>query len=75
MAMAYVLVNTELGSESSVETDLHNIDGVKEVYSVYGVYDLVVKLETESMKELKNIITNKIRKIKNVRSSLTLITF
>ena len=74
MAIAYVLLNSELGQDSTVETSLKDVPEVKEVYAVYGVYDLIVKLEAVGMSELKDIITNKIRRIQNVRSSLTLIT-
>ncbi len=74
MKIAYVLLNTKLVQESTVETSLKDIPEVKEVYALYGVYDLIVKLEAEGMSELKEIITNKIRRIQNIRSSLTLIT-
>ena len=74
MTIAYVLLNSKLGQDSTIETDLKDVPEVKEVYAVYGVYDFIVKLEAVGMSELKDIITNKIRRIQNVRSSLTLIT-
>ncbi len=74
MTIAFVLLNSELGQESTVETSLKDVPEVKEIYAVYGVYDYIVKLEAAGMSELKDIITNKIRRIQNVRSSLTLIT-
>jgi DNA-binding Lrp family transcriptional regulator len=74
MTIAYVLINTKLGQGSQAEKELLEMDEVNEVYAVYGVYDYIVKLETETMDELKNIITTKIRQINYVLSSLTLIT-
>ena len=74
MAIAYVLLNSELGQDSTVETELKDVPEVKEVYAVYGVYDFIVKVEAGGMSELKDIITNTIRRLQNVRSSLTLIT-
>lgn len=74
MAIAFVLLNSELGQGSDIETSLKDVLEVKEVYGVYGVYDFIVKLEAETMSDLKDIITDKIRRIQNVRSSLTLIT-
>ena len=74
MAIAFVLLNSELGQGSDIETSLKDVPEVKEVYGVYGVYDFIVKLEAETMSDLKDIITDKIRRIQNVRSSLTLIT-
>ena len=74
MATAFVLINTELGQGSHVESMIKDISEVKEVYAIYGVYDYIVKLETQSMNELKDIIANKIRRINHIRSTLTLIS-
>ena len=73
MAIAYVLLNSDLGQGSQVESSLKDIAEVKEVYGVYGVYDFIIKIEMKTMSELKDIITNKIRLIRNIRSSLTMI--
>lgn len=74
MTVAFVLINTELGEGTNVSSSLQDVDEVTDVYAVYGVYDYIIKLESGSMSELKDIITNKIRQIINIRSSLTLIT-
>ncbi len=74
MTIAFVLLNSELGEGSTVETSLKDVPEVKEVYAVYGVYDYIVKVEAVGMSEVKDIITTKIRRIPNIRSSLTLIT-
>jgi len=73
MAQAFVLVNTEIGSESEVLMALKKVDGVQEAYSVYGVYDLVAKIEAETMDKLKQIVTWHIRRLDKVRSTLTMI--
>ncbi|MCK5403501.1 Lrp/AsnC ligand binding domain-containing protein, partial [Candidatus Bathyarchaeota archaeon] len=52
---------------------IKKIKNVTEAHSVYGVYDLVAKIEAESMDELKNIVTWNIRRLNNVRSTLTMI--
>jgi DNA-binding Lrp family transcriptional regulator len=70
---AFVLVNTEIGSEDIVLKELENVESVEEAYSVYGVYDIVVKIEAESMDRLKDLITWKIRRLNKVRSTLTMI--
>ncbi len=72
MAMAYVLINTELGKETELMKELKSIEGVKEVYFVYGVYDIIVKVEAESVEKLKEVVINKIRRIDKVRSTLTM---
>jgi DNA-binding Lrp family transcriptional regulator len=74
MSKAFVLVNTDLGSESEIKSLLKKADHIVGVYEVYGVYDLVVEVEAESDQELKNVVFSKIRTLKHVRSTLTLST-
>jgi DNA-binding Lrp family transcriptional regulator len=73
MPRAYVLFNVESGSEDAVLKQLRNINNVEEAYVSYGVYDLVVRVKADTMEELKDSVTHKIRTIKQVRSTLTLI--
>ncbi len=73
MPSAFVLLNTELGSEDSIVHDLKNLDGVKQVYQVYGVYDIVAQVESDTMEKVKEIITWKLRKLNGVKSTLTMI--
>jgi DNA-binding Lrp family transcriptional regulator len=73
MPQAYVLFNVESGSEDSVLKQLRNIANVQESYVSYGVYDLVIRIKADTMQELKDTITHKIRTINQVRSTLTLI--
>jgi DNA-binding Lrp family transcriptional regulator len=73
MPLAFVLINAEIGSEDEVVGELRKIANVKESYVVYGVYDLVAKVEAESMDKLKEIVTWKIRRLDKVRSTLTMI--
>ncbi len=73
MTTAFVLINTELGSESEIRASLKEIPEVKEAYMVYGVYDIVARIEAKSMEELKELIGTKIRGQDKVRSTLTMI--
>ncbi len=73
MPIAFVLINTEIGSESDVLKTLKNVEGVREAYSVYGVYDIIAKIEADSMDKLKDIVTWRIRRLDKVRSTLTMI--
>ncbi len=73
MPLAFVLVNAEIGSEDEVGQELRKIANVKESYVVYGVYDIVAKVEAESMDKLKEVVTWKIRRLDKVRSTLTMI--
>ena len=73
LPLAFVLINAEIGSEDEVVGELRKIGNVKESYVVYGVYDIVAKVEAESMDKLKEIVTWKIRRLDRVRSTLTMI--
>jgi DNA-binding Lrp family transcriptional regulator len=73
MPLAVVLINAEIGSEDEVAGELRKISNVRESYVVYGVYDIVAKVEADSMDKLKEIVTWKIRRLDKVRSTLTMI--
>ena len=73
MPMAFVLINAEIGAENEVLKALREIPEVKEAYMVYGVYDIIARVETETMQELKDTISWKIRRLDTVRSTLTMI--
>ncbi|MHA1155546.1 MAG: Lrp/AsnC ligand binding domain-containing protein [Candidatus Heimdallarchaeota archaeon] len=73
MAKAYVLINSEIGGEAEVVAQLKDMKEVVEVSVVYGVYDVIVKLEAETMEVLKELITSKVRHLNKVRSTMTMI--
>ncbi|MGI0078494.1 MAG: Lrp/AsnC ligand binding domain-containing protein [Nitrososphaerales archaeon] len=73
MPMAFVLINADLGAEEELVRELKSIQHVKEVYVVYGVYDIVAKIEADTMEKVKETITWKIRRLEKVRSTLTMI--
>ncbi|QUC64642.1 Lrp/AsnC ligand binding domain-containing protein [Nitrosopumilus sp. K4] len=76
MPTAYVLLNSDLGSDESIIDEVKKIlsdeDIRYEVQGVYGVYDIVLKLSSDDAEKLRAIITNKIRKISKVQSTLTM---
>jgi DNA-binding Lrp family transcriptional regulator len=72
MPIAFVLINTELGAENELLNQLKNMPSIKYVYVLYGAYDLVVKVEAPDNETLKRTISNNIRQLKNVRSTLTI---
>lgn len=77
MPTAYVLLNSDLGSDSTVIDEVKDLltnesDVSYEIQGVYGVYDIVLKLISEDTENLRHVITNKVRKIPNVQSTLTM---
>ena len=73
MPRAFILVNVESGSEDEVFRQVKTMKFVEEAFVSYGVYDLILKVKADTMTELKDDVTKKIRQIRQVRSSLTLI--
>ncbi len=73
MPLAFVLINADLGGEEELVKELRSIENVKEVFIVYGVYDIVAKIEGDTMEKVKETITWKIRRLDKIRSTLTMI--
>ncbi len=69
--MAYVLISTEEFDPQLMKA-LMEIKGVEEAYPLYGVYDIIVRTRAETMDKLKET-HDKIRKLKKVRQTLTMI--
>lgn len=73
VSKAFVLINADLGAEQGVVNQVRSIPNVVEVRVVYGVYDIVAKVEAESLEKAKETITDKLRTIDKIRSTLTMI--
>jgi DNA-binding Lrp family transcriptional regulator len=71
--MAFVLINAEIGSEEEVLKELKKVEGVVEAFVVYGVYDVVAKIRSDTMDRLKDVVTWHVRRLNKVRSTLTMI--
>lgn len=73
MAKAFVLINAEVGSEKEVLERLRGVPEVKEGHFMYGVYDFIAEVEANSKNRLKEVIYQKVRKLDNVRATITTI--
>jgi len=71
LASCYVLLNIEPGSEEKVLNEVRKVAQVKECHRVYGVYDMIAKVESGTMDSLKEVVTWKLRRLEGVRSTLT----
>ena len=75
MVMAVVLVNVRAEETVRVATELVEIAGVSEVFSVAGNYDLVALLRVADNEALADIVTSRIRKVSGITRTETLIAF
>ena len=72
METAYVLISCDLGSEEEILDSLKHIESVKEVHGTFGAYDIIAKVENQNSDKLRENIIWNVRKLKHVRSTLTL---
>jgi len=73
MPMAFVMINTKLGSEKEVLDEIRKIDEIKESCIVYGIHDIVAKIGADTMDKLKEIVTWNVRRLDKVLSTITMI--
>ena len=72
MPMAFVMINTKLGSEKEVLDEIRKIDAIKESCIVYGIHDIAAKISADTMDKLDEIVTW-VRSLDNIRATITLI--
>ena len=73
MALAYILISSELGKEDELVEKLRAVHEVREAHMTYGVYDIIAKVEAENQQVLKDAVFTKIRKMDEIRTTLTMI--
>jgi DNA-binding Lrp family transcriptional regulator len=72
MPTAYVLINCDLGYEDDIINELNRLPSIIEATGVYGAYDILVKVNAETVDSLKETITWHLRRIDKIKSTLTL---
>ena len=72
MQKAIVLINCDLGSEATLIKELNQLDAVKEAHGILGPYDIVTTIETDNYDKIRKTISDHIRKLEHIRSTITL---
>ena len=75
MVTSIILINTERTKINEVAEQLAEMEGVSEVYSVSGNYDLVVLVRVKSNDDLANLVTKKLLGIDSILKSETMLAF
>ena len=65
-------MNCKLGEEKEVVQELKKIVGIKEAHGTFGLYDIVAQIECTTDEKIQEIVTQKIRKIPKIQTSMTL---
>ena len=73
MPTAFVLINAETGIIGEVMKELAKVGCVSEAHVVYGVYDILVKVEGSTVQEIKDIIMARIESLDHVEGTMTLV--
>jgi DNA-binding Lrp family transcriptional regulator len=71
--MAFILINTDTGVEKLVHEEIKSLEGVKAVYDLYGEYDLIAVIEQETDKDMADVVSWELRKVKGIRSTNTMV--
>ena len=72
MSKAYIMMNCKLGEEQEAIQELKKIVGIKEAHGTFGLYDIVAQIECTTDEKIQEIVTQKIRKISKIQTSMTL---
>ncbi len=72
MPVAYVLLNTEIGKENEALKEIRAVEGVQEAFKLMGLYDIIARINAETMDKLTQIVNDKLQ-VKKVHSRLTIV--
>lgn len=72
METVYVLIQCDLGKEVQIIEELIKISEIKEARGTYGIYDIFCKIQADAKETIDEIITDRIRRIPHIRSTITL---
>jgi DNA-binding Lrp family transcriptional regulator len=75
MKVAFVLVKCELGQVEKVANQIIEIDGISEVHSITGPWDLLVKAYAPAYEAFGDLIPGRLQKVPGVRDTETLLAF
>lgn len=71
---AFVLINTDDHiDDDMVLAQLRKIEGISEAYKVSGIYNILVKVEAETMDKVAKVVNYKLKNMKNIQSTLTMV--
>jgi DNA-binding Lrp family transcriptional regulator len=73
MTKAFVLISADTGVEGLLHEEIKVLDGVKEVYQLYGEYDIMAVVEEPNEKEVQRVVSWELRKMKGIRKTNTMV--
>lgn len=73
MTKAFILISTETGVEPLLQEEIKQLDGVREVYQLFGEYDILAVIDERDEKEIRKTVSWELRRLKGVRGTNTMI--
>jgi DNA-binding Lrp family transcriptional regulator len=73
MTKAFVLISADTGVEGLLHEEIKALDGVREVYQLYGEYDIMAVVDEPNEKDVQRVVSWELRKIKGIRSTNTMV--
>ena len=75
MVTAIVLLNTEPDAVNAVAEALADIEGISEVYSVSGNYDLLAIMRVHNNDDIATVMNERVRKVPGITGTNTMLAF
>jgi DNA-binding Lrp family transcriptional regulator len=75
MVTSIILINVERSKINEVASALADMNGISEVYSVSGNYDLVAIARVENNEKLSDLVTKRMMKVSSIRKTETMLAF
>ena len=75
MKAAFILIKCELGKVSLVANEMIEIEGVSEIHSITGPYDLLVKMYAPSYEAFGDLVPDILHTVPGIRETETLLAF
>jgi DNA-binding Lrp family transcriptional regulator len=75
MVTSFILINVERSKINEVAELLTEINGISEVYSVSGNYDLIAIARVHTNEELSDLVTKHMHKINSILETETMLAF
>ena len=73
MTSAFLLINSEFLFTEEVMNKLKEIPEIVDIYLVQGLYDIIAKVKLNTEEELKELVSERIRKVDKITGTVTVI--
>ncbi len=75
MVTSIILINAERSKINALAEQLADVEGISEVYSVSGSYDLIAIARIATNDDLAELVTNKMYELEGIEKTETMLAF